>query len=428
MVELNFQAGDEVKLRLALDEIEGMFLESSDSSIILLKLESGYNIGIPKENILGSRVIKKYKEKEKELKYPERKEGLPFIGLVVTGGTIASKLDSKTGGVKSGGAKSLTKISEFIQYYPDLFNIVNVAEIRVPFMIASESMDSSHWIRIAEEVKHLLSKQEIKGVVVTHGTDTLHYTAAALSFFLKDLGKPVVLTYSQRSIDRASSDDNFNLQCAVKMAISDCAEVVLVGHATINDDYCYALRGTKVRKMHSSRRDTFQPINCEPIAKIWPDKVEFISKYKKRNDGNVELDGDFTDKVALIKFYPGQNPSVLDFYALKYKGIVVEATGLGHIASNDSLNNNWLPALKKHIRQGLIVCIAAQTIYGRVDSYVYTNLRELYDTGAIFLEDMLPETALIKLGFVLGHYGWKAKVKEKMLENMAGELNSRLTV
>lgn len=419
MAELNFESGDYVILRLALEEIEGRVLESPDSSIILLKLKSGYNIGINKENILGAKVLRKFKEEKAKFELPKAK-GLPSIGLVVTGGTIASKLDYKTG-----GAKPLTGVGEFAGAYPEMFKIANVKTIESPFMIASESMNSEHWIKIAQSVKKLLDDEDISGVIVTHGTDTLGYTAAALSFFLRNLNKPVVLTYSQRSIDRASSDADLNLQCAARMAISDSAEVMLVGHASTNDDFCYAMPGTKTRKLHSSGRDAFKVVNAEPIARVWPDRVEFISGYRPRNKEKTELDLDFSDKVALIKYYPGQDSSILDFHALKYKGIVVESLGLGHLASSEA-SNNWIPKLKKLIKEGFVVCVASQTIYGRLDPYVYSNARELLDAGVIFLEDMLAETAFVKLGFVLGHYGWKKDVKEKMLSNMAGEMNKRL--
>src|SRR3972149_11600443 len=421
MAELTFESGDYVVLRLALEEVEGRVLESPDSSMILLKLKSGYNIGINKENILGFKVLRKFKEEKEKFELPKTK-GLPSIGLVVTGGTIASKLDSKTGGVKP-----LTDVNEFARFYPELFKIANVKTIESPFMIASESMNSEHWIKIAQSVKRLLDDEDISGVIVTHGTDTLGYTAAALSFFLRNLNKPVVLTYSQRSVDRASSDADLNLQCAARMAISDAAEVMLVGHASTNDDFCHAMPGTKTRKLHSSRRDAFKAVNADPIAKVYPDKVEFISAYRPRNKEKVELDLEFTDKVALIKYYPGQDASILDFHALKYKGIVVEALGLGHLASSEA-SNNWIPKLKKLIKDGFVVCAAAQTIYGRLDPYVYSNARELLDAGVIFLEDMLAETALVKLGFVLGHYGWKKNVKEKMLENFVGEINERLSL
>ncbi|MEI6731192.1 MAG: Glu-tRNA(Gln) amidotransferase subunit GatD [archaeon] len=421
MVEFNFSPGDYVRFRLADKELDATVLESSEPGIVLVKLKSGYNIGLNKENILATRILQRF-EAEKRDFVLEKRKGLPSIGLVMTGGTIASKLDPKTGGVKW-----LTDVNEFLTYYPELLETVNIKQIEVPFKLASESMASENWIKIAESVKKLLDDPEIEGVIVTHGTDTLHYTGAALSFFLKNLNKPVVLTYSQRSIDRASSDANLNLRCAARMAVSDVAEVMLVGHASENDDYCYALRGSKVRKLHSSRRDAFKPVNTEPIAKVWPDKVEFISSYNKRDDKKkVELDIQYSDKVALVKFYPGQNPDILDFYALRCKGIVIEGTGLGHLPVSEA-GHNWLPTLKKHIKNGFVVCVAAQTIYGRVDPYVYSNGRELLDAGVIFLEDMLAETAMVKLGFVLGHYGWKKDTAKKMLENFAGELNPRLT-
>lgn len=421
MAELNFQPGDYVKLRLARKEVEGRVLESSDSSVLLLKLKSGYNIGIPRENILAGRVLKRYKEEREKLEMPKDEKGKPTIGLIVTGGTIASRLDPKTGGVAP-----LTDVAEFRKFYPELFEMVNV-KVDVPFMISSESMDSGHWIKIAQSAEKMLNDPEISGVVVTHGTDFLHYTAAALSFLLRNLNKPVVLTYSQRSIDRASSDANLNLQCAAKMALSDCAEVMLVGHATTNDDFCHAMLGTKVRKLHSSRRDAFKPVNVGPLAKVWPEKkgIKFLSEYRPRNKDKVELDVNFNDKVALVKFYPGQDPGILDYYALKYKGLVLEVPGLGHVATGEA-EHNWLGKLKKHINNGLVVCAAAQTIFGRLDPLVYSNGRALEETGVIFLDDMLAETALVKLGWVLGHHGWKGKVKEKMLENFAGELNSRL--
>lgn len=419
MVELNFQPGDYVRLRLAMKEIEGVVLENPDSSILLIKLNSGYNIGIRKENILAGRALKKFKEEGKKFEVPKG-QGLPKVGLVITGGTIASKLDVKTGGVKH-----LADVGEFAHYYPEMFKIVDVKKIEVPFKIASESMTSEHWIGIAKAVKGMLDDGEIRGVIVTHGTDTLGYTGAALSFFLRNLNKPVVLTYSQRSIDRASSDANLNLQCAARMAISDCAEVILVGHGSSNDDFCYAIRGTKARKMHSSRRDAFKSVNEEPIAKVWPDRVEFIGQHRPRNNEKVELDVDFSDKVALIKFYPGQDPDILDFYDLKYKGIVIEGSGLGHLPVSESVHN-WIPKLKKHIRDGLVVCMTTQCINGRVDGFVYSNGRELLDAGVIFLEDMLSECALVKLGWVLGHAGWKKYAREKMLEDFAGEINERL--
>ena len=417
--KMEFNAGDLVRLRLAKEEKEGIVIDNPDSELVILKLDSGYNIGIKKEKILSGRVLRKYVEPKVKVSIKQKKN-LPKIGLVITGGTIAAKLNPKKGGVSW-----LTDVNEFSRFYPEIFDVVSVKKIDVPFMTSSEAMTSEHWIKMAKSVKAMVDDPEIKGVIVTHGTDFLHYTSAALSFFLKNLGKPVILTYSQRSIDRASSDANLNLRCAAKLAISDIAEVMLVGHASSNDDYCNAMRGTKVRKLHSSRRDAFKSVNCEPIAKVWPDKIEINNPYNKRSDKKCELDVNYSDKVALIKFYPGQDASILDFYALKYKGVVIEVGGLGHLPVSEA-EHNWIPKLKKHIKNGFVVCGAAQTINGRLDPYVYSNGRELIDAGVIFLEDMLAECALVKLGFVLGHYGWKKEVRKKMLENFAGELNERL--
>lgn len=419
MVELNYNPGDEIRIKLVLEEIDGTVIESSDSSILLLKLASGYNIGIPRENILSARALKKYSESKR--KFEVKQDGkLPKIGLVITGGTIASKASQATGGVKP-----IASADEFLSFYPELLKTVSIKNLEIPFKIFSENMSSEHWIKLAETIKPMLDDEDIKGIIVSHGTDTLHYTSSALSFFLKGLNKPVVLTYSQRSIDRASSDANLNLQCAARMAISDCAEVMIVGHATTNDDFCYAMRGTKVKKMHSSRRDAFKTINDSPIAKVWPDKVEFLSKFNAKSEKRAELDANYTDKVALIKYYPGQDPSILDFYALKYKGAVIEGTGMGHVPASEGIKS-WIPYIKKHIKNGFVICMTSQTVYGKVDPYVYSTARELLDAGVIYLDDMLSETALVKLGFVLGHYGWKTNVKEKMLENFAGELNARI--
>ena len=243
---------------------------------------------------------------------------------------------------------------------------------------------------------------------------------------MKDLNKPVVLTYSQRSIDRASSDANLNLQCSALAAISDIAEVMLVGHATTNDDFCYAMPGTKVKKMHTSRRDTFKVINSKPFAKVFSDRIEIISDYKFRNKNKVKLDLKFEEKVALLKFYPGQDPDILDYYLKKkYKGIVIEMTGLGHVASRKA-RLSWLKKLKEIQDKGIIVCAAAQTVYGRLDPYVYSNQRELLKTGIIYLEDMLAETALMKLSWVLGKTKNKEEVKKLMLTNFAREFNDRL--
>ncbi len=410
------EPGDEIVVKKKKGEERGVLLESHEPGIILLKLKSGYNIGVKKRDIKSVKIVKKGKEgSEKEGKI--KMKGKPRIEIIITGGTIASSLDVKTGGVKW-----LTSPSKFLNFYPEILDIVDVKIVN-PFMKASENMTGEDWVKLAKIVGRALNDSHVKGIIITQGTDFLHYTAAALSFFL-EVGKPVVLTYSQKSIDRGSSDARLNLRCAAQAAISDIAEVMLVGHANMNDDFCYALRGSKVRKMHTSRRDTFRPINCGPIAKVWPDKIELLGECKKRKKGKTRTDIVFQDKVGLLKFYPGQDPKILDFYK-KYKGIVIEMSGLGHVITEGK--NSWIPKLKELINKGMIVCAAAQTLYGRLNPLVYSPGRELEKLGVIYLEDMLPETALVKLGWVLGHKKLsKEKIKEMLLQNIAGEFNKRL--
>jgi len=384
----------------------------------LLKLDSGYNIGIIRKEIRDIEIVKKGKKKEDKIEIKKDTEK-PNIAMIITGGTIASRLNPRKGGVDW-----LDTPESLFKFYPELFEKVNVVKVEIPFMKASEDMDYKDWQKIARVAVKLLNDDDIKGIVITHGTDFLHYTSAALSFFLKDLNKPVVLTYSQRSIDRASSDANLNLQCSALAAVSDIAEVMLVGHATSNDDYCYVMPGTKVRKMHTSRRDAFKVINSKPFAKISSDYIQGILKHRIRKKGRVKLDAKFEDKVVLIKIHPGLDPGILDYYLKKkYRGVVLEMSGLGH-APTKSARKSWTKKLKEVQKKGLIVCATAQTIYGRLNPMVYSNGRELLETGIIYLKDMLAETALVKLGWVLGHKDWN--VKEKMLENISGELNDRL--
>jgi glutamyl-tRNA(Gln) amidotransferase subunit D len=414
--------GDYVEIHLMKKIYEGTLLEApeSEKGIVLLKLDSGYNVGIIKKEILEIKLIEKAKEEKDQIEI-KKSPDKPNVAMIMTGGTIVNRLDSKTGAVAP-----LTSPEDFFKFYPEIFELIN-PKLEIPFMKASEDMDFKDWQKIAKAVEKNINDPNIQGVIITHGTDTLHYTSAALSFFLSKVNKPVVLTYSQRSSDRASSDANLNLKCSALAAISDIAEVMLVGHANSSDDFCYAMPGTKVRKLHSSRRDAFKVVNSKPIAKIFPDKIEFMSGFNARHKGKVKTDVKFEEKVALLKFYPGQEPEILDYYLKRgYKGIVIEALGLGHIGVR--ARNSWLKKLKE-IQRKMVVCFASQTVYGRLNPYVYSSGREILDAGVIYLNDMLSETAFVKLGWVLGHEEWaknKETIKEKMLHNFSNEFNDRI--
>jgi len=423
-MEKEIKVGDLVEVELSKKIYNGILLESPEPKIILLKLESGYNIGINKEKVLKIKFLKRIKHEKKQVEIKEDRNK-KNVALVLCGGTIASHLDPKTGGVEA-----LSSPEELFSFYPSIFEKVNIKKIEVPFTKSSEDIDFRDWKQIAKSCEKFLNDPDIDGVIVTHGTDILHYTSAALSFFIKNLNKPLILTYSQRSIDRGSSDAELNLECSTILATSDIAEVMLVGHGSIEDTFCYALRGTKVRKLHSSRRDAFKSVNTRAIAKVQDGKIEYLSSFKRRqNKQKAKLDLSYSEKVALIKVYPGQSPDILDYYMKKeYKGIILEMFGLGQIPALNA-RKNWIPKIKELNKKGIVIFGTAQTIYGRLDPFVYSNGRALLKSGVIYLGDMLSETALIKLSWVLGHKDWstsREKIKEKMLENISGELNNRL--
>lgn len=421
MKELNIHPGDSVKLQTKTKEWQGTALESHDPEIILLKLKSGYNVGIRENEILDANLDKRSDQPAKrpasEATSKQSDQQLPNVALIITGGTISSRLDPKTGAVIA------TDKDDILNIAPELKEICNPIIVS-PFLKMSEDMDSKDWIKIAKTCEEYLNNETISGIIVTQGTDTLHYTAAALSFFLRGLNKPLAITYSQKSVDRASTDASLNLICAAKYASSDIAEVAIVGHENTNDETCLAMPATKTRKMHTSKRDAFQIINSDPIAKITKEELIPLKDFNTKLITKTKIDTKFENKIALIKVFPGQDPKILEYYQNEgYKGIILEVTGIGNMPCSQS-DNNWLPKIKKAISSGITICAAPQTLGGRLNPNVYSAGRELQKTGIIFLQDILPETALIKLGWVLGHKNWDAR--EKMLENFANEFTDTL--
>jgi glutamyl-tRNA(Gln) amidotransferase subunit D len=419
------QTGDKVKVTYGNKEVEGVLMPVVDlmnKEVTIIKLENGYNIGINNSKIKSIKLIEKYKPKYGKKQPNKNNSKLPNVSILSFGGTISSRIDYRTGGVYADYTAD-----DFIEMEPKLKEVANLKAKHV-MSIMSEDANSKDWIKIASEIYKELQDDDVDGVVCTVGTDTMHFITAAISFFLKGLNKPVVFTASQRSIDRGSSDAFMNLRCAITAAANfDCAEVMTCMHGTTNDDYCLLIRGTKVRKMHTSRRDAFRPINEKPFARVFSDgKIEVINtNYNKRNQRKLELDIKFQDKVALILAYPGQDIEIIDYYIKKgYKGIVIAATALGHVPVNGA--GSLLPNIKKAVKSGVPIIIASQTLYGRTHPHVYTNLRKLsIESGCIFAEDMLPEVAYIKLGYVMGHVTKIEDVAKFMVENLHGEINLR---
>ncbi len=414
----NANPGDIVKITTEDADYEGILMprpEMLEQGITVIKLDSGYNIGIDDKKIKKSEVIEKYKAKDEKKPKVQQDKNLPNVTIISTGGTIASRVDYRTGGVKADYSAD-----DFVQMMPELAKIANIKAKKVLGKM-SEDFTPKDWIAIAKEAAKELESAD--GVVITMGTDTLHFVAAALSFFIRHPGKPVVITAAQRSIDRGSSDAFMNLICAVTAAAkSDIAEVASCMHATESDDYCFLIRGAKVRKMHTTKRDAFRPVNDLPLAKVYPEgKIEVIAEgFSKRSGKPAVLESSFEEKTALVYIYPGMDGSVIDYYISKgCRGIVIAATALGHVP--DYIMGNVEKAAKQ-----IPVVIASQTIYGRVHPLVYSRLRELsIKMQCIFAEDMMPETAYVKLGWALSKSKNAEDARKIMLENIAGEITER---
>ena len=422
------EVGDKVKVSKESEVYEGTLMpriDLGDENSLIIKLGNGYNIGIKFDS---KTEIKKIGKGEKLGVIPKLKmkrvKKLPDVSIIATGGTIGTHVDYKTGGVFM-----CSSPEEILSTTPEIGNIIDLKNTERPFTLASEDLSYKDWQKMAKSIAKELNSG-CRGVIVTHGTDTLHYSAAAMSFMLRNLSKPVAFVGAQRSPDRGSFDGNLNLICASHFTgYSDIGEVCLVMHGTSNDDYCLVNRGTRVRKLHTSRRDAFQSVNEKPIAKIWKNgKIEKTGiDYTKFENKKVKVDDKWEPKVALLKTFPNSDPSIIDWYVdKKYKGLVIEGFGLGHVPTSTlEEKNSWLPHIKKAIEKGMNIIMTSQTIFGRVHPYVYRNLRLVSEAGVIYGEDMLTEVALVKLSWVLGHTKNKEKIREMMLTPFAREINPR---
>ncbi len=411
--------GDKVRVETKGMQYEGILMPSQTGKVVL-KLKNGYNIGINPDSssiILLEKMDKKKPQSPISVPGKKKTGKLPNISILSTGGTIASKIDYRTGAVTS-----QFNAEDILRAIPELEEIANY-NCRMIYSILSENMRPSYWVELARAVYEEI-KNGADGIIITHGTDTMMYTAAALSFMI-ETPVPIVLVGSQRSADRPSSDNVMNAVCAAAVAASDIAEVCVVMHGSTSDDFCSIHRGTKVRKMHTSRRDAFQSINAKPIGRVeYPSRqIKIFSTHVKRGEKKLVLQDKLEPKCALIKYAAGASSESLLFHSGSgYKGIVIEGTGLGHVSTE------WVPIIKTTTNAGIPVVMVSQCINGRVCDRVYDTGRDILKAGAIEGEDMLPEVALVKLMWALGQTNDIRKIKELMQTCKAGEITRSSTV
>ncbi len=391
--------------------------ETADNKHIMLKLHNGYNIGIAVSTIQEIRELGRkeahYKIPEKEFPVDPKK---PDVKLLGTGGTIASRLDYRTGAVIPAFSPG-----ELYGSVPELADLCNLDTEKL-YGVFSENMGPEQWIGTAEAIGREIRKG-IHGIVIGHGTDTMHHTAAVLSFMVQNSPIPIVMVGSQRSSDRPSSDAALNLIHAVKTAAeSDISEIMVCMFGPTSDQYGLLHRGTRVRKMHSSYRSTFRTIGDIPIAMVNREKITPLrTDYKHRRlDQEVVINTSFNEKVTIVYYYPNMQPDIIESLADNgYRGIVIAGTGLGHV------NKPLYPALKKACDNGIAVYMTVQTLWGYVQMYVYETGREIMGLGVVPCANMLPEVAYVKLGWALGQTDDPEKVKEIMLTPIAGEITER---
>jgi glutamyl-tRNA(Gln) amidotransferase subunit D len=392
--------------------------ELSGDRVLPLKLESGYNVGIRIEPGTQYRVLEGAgRGGSPAIRSPHSMSATPPssppVALLTTGGTIASRVDYETGGVRPVGDER-----EILEFYPELGAGGPVRIVPVLDRL-SEDIVPDDWMLIGKRVVEAF-RDGARGVAIAHGTDTLGFTAAALSFLLADLPGPVVLVGAQRSPDRPSSDGPSNLAAAVRVAREgEFGEVVVVMHANLSDDAFSIHRGTQVRKMHASRRDAFESRNDPPLGRLDGSGLHFERTTRPRSTGPARLDGPLDPRGALLTFYPGLTPARAAAFVDGLRGIVLAGTGLGHVSTEH------LPWIREATGKGVIVAMTTQCLEGNVDPFVYATGRELAGSGVTYLGDLLPETAYAKLLWALGHGSSPAEVRALLEADVAGEFEWR---
>jgi len=403
-----FDTGDQVTCDYAGDERKGTFITLRDGKAVI-KLDNGYNIGI---DASFCRVSEHATPRvQRTVEFPQD-PCLPVLSIVSTGGTIASRIDYRTGAVTS-----QFDANDILTAIPGLGAIARY-RTRQLYQILSENMTPLIWRELARAI-HEEVRNGAEGVIVTHGTDTMSYTAAALSFMVQS-PVPIVLVGSQRSADRPSSDNVMNAVCSAAAATGDLGEVAVVMHATMSDDCCAVHRATRVRKMHTSRRDAFQSIGIPPIGHVeYPSlKMSLGRTAVRRGTHDLVLADRLEEDCRLIYFVPGMPASILEPYQ-GCSGLVLAGTGLGHVSAD------WIEGLGDMVEEGTVVVMTSQCLHGRVCDRVYDTGRDLLKAGVIEGSDMLPEVALVKLMWLIGENNDREVISSLVKQNLRGECMRR---
>jgi glutamyl-tRNA(Gln) amidotransferase subunit D len=400
---------------------EGVRLPSHGTNVVL-KLKSGYNIGIHRDHIskeesLGTRESAPTKPKTVV------QSDAPLVIILHLGGTIAAKVDYATG-----ATVAQFDPEELLSMFPELQSEARIESTLVRNM-QSDHMQPGHYNVIADAITEALKKKP-KGIVISHGTDTMQYSAAALSFILEGCPIPVVLVGAQRSSDRGSSDAAMNLIAAVHFCVqTSWRGVGVCMHKTIDDTTCWILPGTNVGKLHSARRDAFRPVNRLQVADIdVPSRtITYVDATPAPEMPFRVRHFDPALKVGLVKLHPGIRHEELAYFA-RYDALVLEGTGLGHapieVLDEETKENGPIWETIQKLAASIPVAMTTQCVYGRVSLQVYSPGRMLQDAGVLGHDcDMPSWTAYMKLWWLLSNE--RDNLKELYTTNLRGELTAK---
>lgn len=317
------------------------------------------------------------------------------IILLTTGGTIASAPSAQ-------GLKPQLSGEEMLRLLPELSEMCQL-DCQEIMCLDSTNIQPEEWIQMAEVIGQAV--KDYDGIVVSHGTDTMAYSAAALTFMLKNLAKPVILTGAQLPITAPDTDGKQNLVDAVCVAASGVAGVYVVFAGRI-------IQGMRAKKMYTRNKDAFRSINAPDIGSVVNRQVIFNRKVPVPV-GPFSVDLKMNPNIALLKLFPGFSEKFIEAAVeAGYDAIILEGFGAGDIPH---FRRNLLPVIEMATAKGVMVIVISQCTYDGTHLLVYDVGVQAAIAGAISAGDMTLEALCAKLMWVLGHTA-DQRERQRMME------------